>query len=61
MELENDCDRDIRRGSRAARREIANNFREVLTYLEEKWIDKKKEVSAEIQLHEVVANLDLLH
>ncbi|KAG5415271.1 hypothetical protein IGI04_002838 [Brassica rapa subsp. trilocularis] len=27
----------------------------------EKWVDKKKEVSADIQLHEVVANLDLLN
>ena len=61
VELETDRDRDIRRVSRAARHEIANGFREVLTSLEEKWIDKKKEVSAEIQLHEVVANLDLLN
>lgn len=61
MELETDRDRNICRGSRAARCEIANVFREVLTSLEEKWVDKKKEVSAEIQLHEVVANLDLLN
>ena len=61
VELETDRDRDIRRGSRAARREIASGFREVLTSLEKKWVDKKKEVSAEIQLHEVVANLDLLN
>ncbi|KAF3497122.1 hypothetical protein DY000_02052659 [Brassica cretica] len=40
-EIEANRDRDICKGSRAARRE-------------------KKEVSAEIQLHEVVANLDLL-
>ena len=60
VELETDRDRDIRRGSRAARREIASGFREVLTSLEKKWVDKKKEVSAEIQLHEVVANLHLL-
>ena len=52
VELEADRDRDIRRGSRAARREIANGFREVLTSLEKRWVDKKKEVSAEIHLHE---------
>ena len=28
--------------------------------MEKRWVDKKKEVSAEIQLHEVVANLYLL-
>ena len=28
--------------------------------MEKRWVDKKKEVSAEIQLHEMVANLDLL-
>ncbi|KAF3550812.1 hypothetical protein DY000_02007512 [Brassica cretica] len=52
VELEADRDRDIRRGSRAARREIANGFREVLTSLEKRWVDKKKEVSTEIHLHE---------
>ena len=61
VELETDNDRDIHRGSRAALREIANGFREVLTSLEKKWVDKKKEVSAEIQLHEVIVNLDLLN
>ena len=60
VELEADRDQDIRRGSRAARREVANAFQEVLTSLEKRWVDKKKELSAEIQLHEVVANLDLL-
>ncbi|KAF3534352.1 hypothetical protein DY000_02039888 [Brassica cretica] len=29
VELETDRDRDIRRGSRAARREVANNFQEI--------------------------------
>ena len=52
VELEADRDRDIRRGSRAARCEIANGFREVLTSLEKRWVDKKKEVSTEIHLHE---------
>ena len=61
VELETDRDRDICGGSRAARREIANGFREVLTSLEKKWVDKKKEVFAEIQLNEVVAKLDLLN
>ena len=60
-ELETGRDRDIRRGSRAARREVANGFREVLASLENRWVNKKKEVSADIQLHEVVANLDLLN
>ena len=61
MELEVDHDWDIRRGSRAARRKISRGFREFLTSLEKRWVDKKKEMSAEIQLHEVVANLDLLN
>lgn len=60
VELEANRDRDIHRGSCAARREIANGFQEVLSSLEKRWVEKKKEVSAEIQLHQVVANLDLL-
>ena len=60
-ELEAGRDRDIRKGSRAARREVANGFREILASLEKRWVGKKKEESAEIQLHEVVANLDLLN
>ncbi|KAF2546452.1 hypothetical protein F2Q70_00021556 [Brassica cretica] len=60
-ELEKIRDRDICRGSRAARREDANSFLEVLASLEKRWVDKKKEVSAEIQLHKLVANLDLLN
>ncbi|KAF3587952.1 hypothetical protein F2Q69_00028860 [Brassica cretica] len=60
-ELEKIRDRDICRGSRAARREVANGFLEVLASLEKRWVDKKKEVSAEIQLHKLVANLDLLN
>ncbi|KAF2591918.1 hypothetical protein F2Q70_00038502 [Brassica cretica] len=43
VELEADRDQDIRRGSRAARREVANAFQEVLTSLEKRWVDKKKE------------------
>ena len=42
VELEADRDRDIRRGSRAARREIANGFREVLTSLEKRWVVTKR-------------------
>ncbi|KAF3520769.1 hypothetical protein DY000_02060211 [Brassica cretica] len=61
VELEADRDRDVRRGSCDAHCEIANGFREVLTSLEKRWVEKNKEVSAEIQLHEVVANLDLLN
>ncbi|WZZ35163.1 hypothetical protein YC2023_018564 [Brassica napus] len=60
VELEAGRDRDICRSSLAARCEVANGFREVLTSLEKRCVDKKKEVSAEIQLHEMVANLDLL-
>lgn len=60
-ELEVDRDQDISWGSRAARREIASGFWEVLTSLKKRWVDKKKEVSTEIQLHGVVANLDLLN
>lgn len=51
VELEANRDRDIHRGSCAARREIANGFQEVLSSLEKRWVEKKKEVSAEIQLH----------
>ena len=29
--------------------------------MKKRWVDKKKEVSTEIQLHGVVANLDLLN
>ncbi|XP_013617560.1 PREDICTED: uncharacterized protein LOC106324085 [Brassica oleracea var. oleracea] len=60
VELEAGRDRDICRSSLAARCEVANGFREVLTSLEKRCVDKKKGVSAEIQLHEMVANLDLL-
>ncbi|KAF3572921.1 hypothetical protein F2Q69_00058656 [Brassica cretica] len=35
-------------------------FEQVAALRTKRWVDKKKEVSAEIQLHEVVANLDLL-
>ena len=36
-------------------------YREVLESLKEKWTSTKKEVSAEIQLQEVIANIDLLN
>ena len=54
-------DRDIRRASRVARRDVAERYREILESLKEKWVNKKKEASAEIQLQEVVANIDLLN
>ena len=52
--LEVERDREIRRASRVARRDI-------LESLKDKWTTKKKGVSAEIQLHEVIANIDLLN
>ncbi|KAF3541954.1 hypothetical protein F2Q69_00023446 [Brassica cretica] len=45
-------DRDIRRASRVARRDVAGRYREILESLKEKWVNKKKEASAEIQLQE---------
>ncbi|KAF3532284.1 hypothetical protein DY000_02039515 [Brassica cretica] len=54
-------DRDIRRASRVARTDIATRYREILESLKDKWTSKKKGVSAEIQLHEVIANIDLLN
>ncbi|KAG2292931.1 hypothetical protein Bca52824_039600 [Brassica carinata] len=59
--LEVERDRDIRRASRIARRDIAAKYREVLESLNDKWASKKKEVSAEIRLQEVTANIDLLN
>ncbi|KAF2556945.1 hypothetical protein F2Q68_00014743 [Brassica cretica] len=59
--LEVERDRDIRRASRIARRAIATRYREILESLKNKWTSKKKEVSAEIQLQEVIANIDLLN
>ncbi|KAF2618865.1 hypothetical protein F2Q68_00038689 [Brassica cretica] len=53
-------DRDIRRASRIARRDIAAKYREVLESLKDRRASKKKEVSAEIRLQEVTANIDLL-
>ncbi|XP_048605659.1 uncharacterized protein At3g60930, chloroplastic-like [Brassica napus] len=58
--LEVERDRDIRRASRIARRDIEQQCREVLESLKDKGSSKKKEVSAEIQLQEVTANIDLL-
>ncbi|KAF3501238.1 hypothetical protein F2Q69_00042994 [Brassica cretica] len=59
--LEIERDRDIRRASRIARRAIATRYREILESLKDKWTSKKKEVSPEIQLQEVIANIDLLN
>ncbi|KAF2586944.1 hypothetical protein F2Q70_00036631 [Brassica cretica] len=53
-------DRDIRRASRIARRDITANYREVLESLKDRWASKRKEVSPEIRLQEVTANIDLL-
>ncbi|KAF3514198.1 hypothetical protein F2Q69_00007735 [Brassica cretica] len=50
--LEVERDQDIRRASRVARRDIATWYREILESLKDKWMSKKKGVSAEIQLHE---------
>ncbi|KAF3500591.1 hypothetical protein F2Q69_00042595 [Brassica cretica] len=58
--LEVERDRDIRRASRVARRDIATRYREILESLKDKWMSKKKGVSAEIQL-QVIANIDLLN
>ncbi|KAF2551408.1 hypothetical protein F2Q68_00034013 [Brassica cretica] len=52
---------NIRRASHVARRDVAGRYREILVSLKEKWMNKKNEVSAEIQLQEVVANIDLLN
>ncbi|KAF2592135.1 hypothetical protein F2Q70_00042530 [Brassica cretica] len=41
-------DRDIRRASRIARRDIEQRYQEILESLKDKWTSKKKEVSAEI-------------
>lgn len=58
--LEVERDRDVRRASRIARREIVAKHREVLEFLKDRWASKKNEISAEILLQEVVANIDLL-
>ncbi|KAF3528058.1 hypothetical protein DY000_02041763 [Brassica cretica] len=58
--LEVERDRDIRRASRIARRDIAAKCREVLESLKDRWASKKKEVSVKIRLQEVTANIDLL-
>ncbi|KAF3595903.1 hypothetical protein DY000_02023589 [Brassica cretica] len=50
--LEVERDRDIRRTSRIARRDIAAKYREVLEFLNDRWVSKKKEVSSEIRLQE---------
>ncbi|KAF2557074.1 hypothetical protein F2Q68_00016340 [Brassica cretica] len=58
--LEVERDRDIHHASRIARRDITAKYREVLESLKDRWASKKKEVSAEIRLQEVTANIDLL-
>lgn len=60
-DLEADRDRDIRRSSRIVRREVVDSYWEIPIYLEKRWANKRKEVAAEIQLHEVIANIDLLN
>ncbi|KAF3569690.1 hypothetical protein F2Q69_00060242 [Brassica cretica] len=50
--LEVERDRDIRRASRIAHRDIAAKFREVLESLKDRWASKKKEMSTEIRLQE---------
>ncbi|KAF2577827.1 hypothetical protein F2Q68_00002497 [Brassica cretica] len=59
--LEVERDRDVRLASRIARRDIVEKYREVLESLKGRWASKKKEVSAEICLQEVAANIDLLN
>ncbi|KAF3524670.1 hypothetical protein F2Q69_00048828 [Brassica cretica] len=59
--LEVERDRDILRASHIARHDINQRHREILGSLKDKWTSKKKEVSAEIQLQEVTANIDLLN
>ena len=54
-------DRDIHRASRITRRAIATRYQEILESLKDKWTSKKKEVSSEIQMQEVIANIDLLN
>ncbi|KAF3569691.1 hypothetical protein F2Q69_00060241 [Brassica cretica] len=58
--LEVERDRDIRRASCIAHRDIAAKFQEVLESLKDRWASKKKEMSTEIRLQEVTANIDLL-
>ncbi|XP_048615477.1 uncharacterized protein LOC106401117 isoform X2 [Brassica napus] len=59
--LEVERDRDIRRDSRIARRDIEQRYREILESLKDWWMSKKKEVSAEIRLQEVTTNINLLN
>ena len=59
--LEVERDRDIHCPSRIARRDIEQRYREILESLKDRWTNKKKEVSAEIRLQEVTANIDLLN
>lgn len=47
-ELEADRDRDVRGASRASRPEVADNYREVVVSLKERWVSKKREEAAEI-------------
>ncbi|KAF2555693.1 hypothetical protein F2Q68_00014197 [Brassica cretica] len=54
-------DQDICLASCIARRDIEKQYREVLESLKENLTSKKKEVSAKIQLQEVIANIDLLN
>ena len=58
--LEVERDWGVCRASRIARRDTAAKYREVLESLKDRWASKKNEISADIQLQEVVANIDLL-
>lgn len=60
-ELEFERDQSIRCASPAARREVADRYKEILASLEERWVNKKKELAAVIQVQEVIANIDSLN
>ena len=53
-------DRDIRKGSRAARPEVANGFREVLASLEKRWLTKRRRCLPRFSFRRL-SNLDLLN
>ncbi|XP_009124888.1 uncharacterized protein At3g60930, chloroplastic [Brassica rapa] len=58
--LEVERDWGVCRASRIARRDTAAKYREILESLKDRWASKKNEISSEIQLQEVVANINLL-
>ncbi|KAJ4887843.1 hypothetical protein Rs2_27591 [Raphanus sativus] len=61
VELEADRDQHRYKDSHADRHEIVGSYGRILDPLREQWMNKKKEVAAEIQLDEVVTNIDLLN